>query len=183
MAHKITKTLIPDLLVLQPAIYTDQRGFFMETYNQKDFEKVTGLSPTFVQDNHSRSQKGVIRGLHFQQHHPQGKLVRVVAGAVFDVAVDIRPMSKTYSQWFGIELSAKNNKQLWIPPGFAHGFQVLTENADVLYKTTEFYDPKSETGILWNDVTLAIKWQNIAPPIISDKDLNLNTFEAMRSLF
>ena len=182
MAYKVTKTPIQDLLVLEPTVFGDERGFFMESFNQQKFNDATGSDIDFVQDNHSRSVRGVIRGLHFQKDHPQGKLVRVAQGAVFDVAVDIRPGSKTFAKWFGIELSAQNKKQLWIPPGFAHGFEVLSDVSDFLYKTTTYYDPLSELGILWCDEKLNIEWRNNGNIIISKKDKLLNSFEDMQQV-
>ena len=155
---KVTPTAIPDVLIIEPKVFGDTRGFFYESFNQKAFNEATGTNYQFVQDNHSRSSKGVLRGLHYQIQQPQGKLVRVVRGAVFDVAVDIRKRSPTFSQWVGVELSEENHKQLWIPPGCAHGFLTLSETAEFLYKTTAVYDPGSERAIIWNDARLAIDW-------------------------
>lgn len=165
-----TPTAIPDVLLLEPKVFGDSRGFFFESFNQRAFEAAVGGSVRFVQDNHSRSGRGVLRGLHYQVEQPQGKLVRVVAGAVFDVAVDIRPGSPTYGHWVGVELSADNKHQLWIPPGLAHGFLVLSDTAEFLYKTTDFYAPAHERCILWNDPELDIRWPLAGPPILSDRD-------------
>jgi dTDP-4-dehydrorhamnose 3,5-epimerase len=155
---KITRTNIPEVLVLEPKVYGDDRGFFLESFNQNAFNQATGLDVNFVQDNHSRSAKGVLRGLHYQVLQPQGKLVRVVRGAVFDVAVDIRKDSPTFGKWEGVELNEQNQKQFWVPAGFAHGFLVLSDTADFLYKTTEYYAPEFERCIAWDDVDLAIAW-------------------------
>ncbi|MDP3625773.1 MAG: dTDP-4-dehydrorhamnose 3,5-epimerase [Hydrogenophaga sp.] len=168
---KVTPTAIPDVLIIEPKVFGDERGFFFESFNQKAFNEATGLNVTFVQDNHSRSAKGVLRGLHYQVQQPQGKLVRVVRGAVFDVAVDIRQESQTFGKWVGVELSETDHKQLWVPPGFAHGFLVLSESADFLYKTTDYYAPAQERCIAWNDSALAIKWPAIdGEPCLSAKD-------------
>ncbi len=168
---KVTPTAIPDVLVIEPRVFGDARGFFFESFNRKAFHEATGLDMDFVQDNHSRSGKGVLRGLHYQVQQPQGKLVRVVRGAVFDVAVDIRPASPTFGQWAGVELSEENQCQMWIPPGLAHGFLVLSGSADVLYKTTDYYAPAHERCIRWDDGTLAIAWPlNGASPTVSAKD-------------
>ncbi len=156
---KAIPTAIPDVLVIEPRVFGDARGFFFESFNQQAFDEATGTRHRFVQDNHSRSSRGVLRGLHYQlPPHAQGKLVRVVRGAVWDVAVDIRRGSPTFGQWVGEELSEDNQRQLWIPPGFAHGFAVLSDSADFLYKTTDYYDPPSERGIAWDDPRLAIAW-------------------------
>ena len=163
-------TAIPDVIALYPKVFGDDRGFFYESYNQKVFQEATGLDVTFVQDNHSKSARNVLRGLHYQVQHPQGKLVRVVQGEVFDVAVDIRKGSKTYGQWVGELLSADNKRQLWIPPGLAHGFVVLSETAEFLYKTTDYYAPAHERCIAWNDPDLAIDWQLVGEPLLSVKD-------------
>ena len=168
---KVTPTAIADVLRLEPQLFGDERGFFFESFNQKVFEAATGVRVQFVQDNHSKSTKGVLRGLHYQAKKPQGKLVRVTQGAVFDVAVDIRPSSPTYGQWVGEVLSADNKHQLWIPPGLAHGFLVLTDTAEFLYKTTDYYAPADERCIAWDDSTLAIRWPDIGgPPLLSPKD-------------
>lgn len=168
---KITPCAIPDVLLIEPKVFGDERGFFYESFNQRDFQKITGLDLQFVQDNHSKSAKGVLRGLHYQVQQPQGKLVRVVAGEVFDVAVDIRPGSPTYGRWVGEILSADNKRELWVPPGLAHGFLVLSESAEFLYKTTDYYAPVHERAIAWNDPTLAIDWPlNGKSPLLSAKD-------------
>jgi dTDP-4-dehydrorhamnose 3,5-epimerase len=166
-----TPTAIPDVLVIEPKVFGDARGFFFESFNQRAFNQATGLDVTFVQDNHSRSAKGVLRGLHFQVQQPQGKLVRVVRGAVFDVAVDIRPGSPTLGRWVGVELTEDNHRQLWVPAGLAHGFLVLSDTADFLYKTTEYYAPEHERCIAWNDRQIGINWPDIGmPPTLSAKD-------------
>ena len=167
---KITPTTIPEVLVIEPKVFGDARGFFFESFNQKAFNEATGLDVNFVQDNHSRSTKGVLRGLHYQIHQPQGKLVRVVRGAVFDVAVDIRKGSTTFGKWEGIELTEENNKQFWVPPGFAHGFLVLSDSADFLYKTTDYYAPEFERCIAWNDPAIGINWPMQGEPSLSTKD-------------
>ena len=151
-------TRLPEVLVLEPQVFGDDRGFFMESWNQRRFDEATGLRARFVQDNHSRSPRGVLRGMHYQIEHAQGKLVRVVSGSVFDVAVDMRRSSPRFGQWVGVELDAQNKRQLWIPPGFAHGFLVLSEYADFLYKTTDYYAPEHERALAWNDPTVAIDW-------------------------
>ncbi len=168
---EIRKTKIPDVLIITPKVFTDDRGFFIETYNASNFREL-GIPDVFVQDNHSRSLRGVLRGLHYQINRPQGKLIRVVSGEVYDVVVDIRRKSQTFGKWVGEYLSAENKLQLWVPPGFAHGYYVLSENADFLYKTTDFYAPSYERTILWNDNDLLIDWPLIdgKPPIISTKD-------------
>lgn len=167
---RATPTAIPDVLVIEPKVFGDERGFFYESYNEKAFHEATGLDVRFVQDNHSKSARNVLRGLHYQVQQPQGKLVRVVQGEVFDVAVDIRKDSKTYGQWVGEILSADNKKQLWIPPGLAHGFVVLSETAEFLYKTTDYYAPAHERCIAWNDPDLAIAWPIDGIPSLSAKD-------------
>lgn len=167
---KATPTPIADVFIIEPRVFGDPRGFFFESFNQRDFNAATGTDFTFVQDNHSRSEKGVLRGLHFQVGQPQGKLVRVVRGSVFDVAVDIRRSSPTFGQWFGIELNEDNGKQLWVPPGLAHGFVVLSSSADFLYKTTDYYAPSMERCIAWNDPTLNILWPIDGEPSLSAKD-------------
>jgi len=166
---KAIATEIPDVLILEPTVYGDERGFFYESFNKKTFRTLTGRDAEFVQDNHSRSVKGVLRGLHYQIKQPQGKLVRVVSGEVFDVAVDIRKSSATLGQWVGVKLSAENKRQLWIPEGFAHGFLVLSESAEFLYKTTDYYAPEYERCILWNDADLDIQW-----PLNRDEDIRLS---------
>ena len=166
---KATRLAIPEVVLIEPKVFGDSRGFFFESFNQKAFDEATGTNHQFVQDNHSRSAKGVLRGLHYQIQQPQGKLVRVVRGAVFDVAVDIRKSSPTFGRWVGAELSEDNQHQLWVPPGFAHGFLVLSDLADFLYKTTDYYAPQYERSILWNDSDLNIDWP-IGEPILSNKD-------------
>ena len=166
----ITPTALPDVLLIEPKVFGDARGFFFESYNRRAFAEAAGLDVDFVQDNHSRSAQGVLRGLHYQIQQPQGKLVRVVAGAVFDVAVDIRKTSPTFGQWVGIELSAENKKMVWVPPGFAHGFLVLSEVAEFLYKTTDYYAPSHERTIAWNDPDIGIAWPLAGAPLLSAKD-------------
>lgn len=169
---KVTRTAIDGVLILEPEVHGDARGFFMESFNQKAFDEAVGHHVEFVQDNHSRSAKGVLRGLHYQlPPHAQGKLVRVASGSVFDVAVDIRRASPTFGRWVGTEISADNHRQLWIPPGFAHGFLVTSESADFLYKTTDYYAPQAEACVRWDDETLAIAWPDTGePPRVSAKD-------------
>lgn len=163
-------TAIPDVLIFEPKVFGDSRGFFLESYNQRAFQEATGWAPAFVQDNHSGSAQGVLRGLHYQIRQAQGKLVRVTAGEVFDVAVDIRKSSPTFGRWVGANLSAENKLQMWIPPGFAHGFLVLSEFAEVLYKTTDFYAPEHECCIRWDDAAIGIEWPLEGEPMLSSKD-------------
>lgn len=170
MPYTVTPTAIPDVLVLTPKVFGDARGFFFESFNQRDFDKATNLNLSFVQDNHSKSSHGVLRGLHYQLQHPQGKLVRVTAGEVFDVVVDLRQSSPTFGQWVGEKLSAENFKQLWIPPGFAHGFVVLSETAEFLYKTTDYWYPEYERSLLWNDAEIGIDWPIDFQPLLAQKD-------------
>lgn len=182
MGYEVTATAIADVLILQPRVFGDARGFFVESFNQRDFEAATGLRGiTFVQDNHSRSRRGVLRGLHYQlPPRAQGKLVRVARGVVWDVAVDIRRDSPTFGRWVGVELSDANQRQLWIPPGLAHGFVVLSEEADFLYKTTDYYAPELERCIRWDDPTLAIDWplQGLpAGPVLSARDAQAGALE------
>lgn len=168
---KATRTSIPDVFIIEPKVFGDARGFFFESFNQRIFNELTETDLMFVQDNHSRSARGVLRGLHYQVQQAQGKLVRVARGAVFDVAVDIRKQSATYGQWVGVELTEENQRQLWVPPGFAHGFLVLSEFADFLYKTTDYYAPQFERSMAWNDPILSIQWPHIEElPILSAKD-------------
>ncbi|WP_026735250.1 dTDP-4-dehydrorhamnose 3,5-epimerase [Fischerella sp. PCC 9605] len=167
---KIISTEIPEVLIIEPQVFQDDRGFFFESYNYQKFTDITGNLINFVQDNHSCSKQNVLRGLHYQIQQPQGKLVRVVIGSIFDVAVDIRKSSLTFGKWMGCELSAENKRQIWIPPGFAHGFVVLSEFAEVLYKTTDYYAPQYERCILWNDPDLSIDWHLSGQPILSAKD-------------
>jgi len=166
----VLPTAIPDVLILEPRVFADDRGYFFESFNQRAFDAAVGRTVTFVQDNHSVSRKNVLRGLHCQDPRPQGKLVRVVRGAVFDVAADIRPESPTCGRWVGVELTAANRRQLWVPPGLAHGFLVLSEEAEFLYKTTDFYAPSCERCLRWDDPTLAIRWPLTAPPLLSPRD-------------
>ncbi|GMM89475.1 dTDP-4-dehydrorhamnose 3,5-epimerase [Vibrio fortis] len=168
---KVIDTRIPDVKIIEPSVFGDERGFFMETWNQKQFEdQVTGKPTKFVQDNHSKSKKGILRGLHYQTVNTQGKLVRVVSGEVFDVAVDIRKGSPTFGKWVGEYLSADNKRQLWIPEGFAHGFYVISDEAEFVYKCTDYYNPRAEVSIKWDDHQIAIKWPITVTPILSDKD-------------
>ncbi|GBG12950.1 dTDP-4-dehydrorhamnose 3,5-epimerase [Novimethylophilus kurashikiensis] len=167
---RIIPTEIPDVLLLEPKVFGDDRGFFFESYNENQFFAATGLRPRFVQDNHSRSARNVLRGLHYQIRQPQCKLVRVVAGEVFDVAVDLRKSSPTFGRWAGALLSAENKRQLWIPEGFAHGFLVLSETADFLYKTTDFYAPEHERCVQWDDPAIGIQWALQGEPMLSAKD-------------
>ncbi len=173
---KVVPTSIPDVLLLEPNVFGDARGFFLESYNRRAFGEATGLDIEFVQDNHSRSARNVLRGLHYQIHQPQGKLVRVVAGAVFDVVVDLRKSSATFGRWVGFTLSAVDKRMAWIPAGFAHGFVVLSDFAEFLYKTTDYYAPQHEKSVLWNDAEIGIQWPLKAPPILSAKDARGNTF-------
>lgn len=173
----VVKTAIPDVLILEPKVYGDSRGFFFESFNEKIFREATGVKTQFVQDNHSRSARGVLRGLHYQIEQPQGKLVRCTQGEVFDVAVDIRRDSPTFGRWVGEILSAENKRQLWVPPGLAHGFLVLSEGAEFLYKTTEYYAPQLERAIIWNDPDLGIDWPLEGElPLLSPKDSSASTF-------
>ena len=174
---KIIDTKIPDVKIIEPDVFGDERGFFMETWHEEKFAEL-GLSLNFVQDNHSRSQQGILRGLHYQTKQTQGKLVRVTAGSVYDVAVDIRKSSPTFGQHIGVELSAENHRMLWVPPQFAHGFYVMSESADFQYKCTNFYDPDSEHSIFWNDKTLNINWPLVddMPPLLAPKDKAGTTF-------
>ncbi len=170
MPYTVTPTAIPDVLILEPKVFGDARGFFYESFNARDFAQATGLAVNFVQDNHSKSSKGVLRGLHYQIQHPQGKLVRVVQGEVFDVAVDMRQSSPTFGQWVGEHLSADNHRQLWVPPGFAHGFVVLSDSAEFLYKTTDYWFPEHERSLLWNDPAVGIEWPLDGAPQLAAKD-------------
>jgi dTDP-4-dehydrorhamnose 3,5-epimerase len=164
-----SSTSLPGVVILEPKVFGDDRGFFYESFNRRRFKELTGCDPDFVQDNHSKSAKNVLRGLHYQIAHAQGKLVRVVAGEVFDVSVDIRRSSPTFGQWLGVTLSADNKRQLWIPPGFAHGFVVTSDSAEFLYKTTDYWAPEHERCILWNDPAIGIRWPTAAP-LLSEKD-------------
>lgn len=180
---KVIETSIPDVKIIEPAVFGDERGFFMETWNQKKFEQeVSGKPTTFVQDNHSKSKKGILRGLHYQTENTQGKLVRVVSGEVFDVAVDIRKDSDTFGQWVGVYLSSENKRQLWVPEGFAHGFYVTSDEAEFVYKCTDFYNPKAEVSIAWNDPKIGIDWPVIEEPSLSVKDKNGQDFSSCSRL-
>ena len=171
MPYTVTQTALPDVLILEPKVFGDERGFFYESFNQRDFQKATGLNVNFVQDNHSRSSQGVLRGLHYQIQHPQGKLVRVTLGSVFDVAVDLRRSSPMFGKWVGVELSADNKRQLWVPPGFAHGFLVTSDYAEFLYKTTDYWYPEHERSLLWSDLAVGIQWPSIQQAIkLAEKD-------------
>jgi dTDP-4-dehydrorhamnose 3,5-epimerase len=178
MPYTVTKTKLPEVLILEPKVFGDERGFFFESFNQRDFQQCTGLDVNFVQDNHSKSSQGVLRGLHYQIHHPQGKLVRVTQGAVFDVAVDIRKSSPNFGKWVGVELSAYNNRQLWVPPGFAHGFLVTSETAEFLYKTTDYWYPKYERSLLWCDPAIDIQWPLVAEAKLAAKDQAAHSLSA-----
>lgn len=177
---KVTATSIQDVKIIEPVVFGDERGFFMETWNQNKFEeKVTGCQTLFVQDNHSKSKKGILRGLHFQSENTQGKLVRVIAGEVFDVAVDVRKNSPTFGQWVGVYLSAENKRQLWIPKGFAHGFYVTQDDTEFVYKCTDFYNPSAEHSIIWNDPVIDINWPLDGEPQLSVKDSQGKNFTDM----
>jgi dTDP-4-dehydrorhamnose 3,5-epimerase len=182
---KVIDTNIADVKIIEPIVFGDERGFFMETWNQTKFEElVTGTKTSFVQDNHSKSKKGILRGLHYQSENTQGKLVRVGVGSVFDVAVDVRKNSPTCGQWVGVELTAENKRQLWIPEGFAHGFYVLSESAEFIYKCTDYYNPKAEHSICWDDPDLNITWPIApdAPLVLSDKDMQGLSFKKFMGL-
>lgn len=167
---QVIQTAIPDVLIIEPKVFGDDRGFFYESFNQKSFEELTGVKANFVQDNHSKSAINVLRGLHYQIQQPQGKLVRVAVGEVFDVAVDLRRQSSTFGQWVGVVLSAENKRQLWVPPGFGHGFLVLKEGTEFLYKTTDYYAPQHERCVRWDDPAIGIEWPIIGSPVLSAKD-------------
>jgi len=170
MPYTVIPTKLPEVLILEPKVFGDARGFFFESFNARDFTQCTGLNVEFVQDNHSKSAKGVLRGLHYQVQHAQGKLVRVSHGEVFDVAVDLRRSSPTFGQWDGVMLSADNKRQLWIPPGFAHGFLVTSDSAEFLYKTTDYWHPQYERSLLWSDANIGIDWPTTLPPLLAEKD-------------
>lgn len=170
MNLNVVQTALPEVLILEPKVFGDERGFFMESFNARQFEQATGLKREFVQDNHSKSARNVLRGLHYQIQHPQGKLVRVVAGQVFDVAVDLRKSSPNFGQWVGVTLSAENKRQLWVPEGFAHGFVVTSDYAEFLYKTTDYWYPEFERSLLWSDPALAIEWPISGQPLVAAKD-------------
>jgi dTDP-4-dehydrorhamnose 3,5-epimerase len=180
---KVTPTALPEVLLLEPKCFGDERGFFMESFNQRQFDEAVGCPVSFVQDNHSRSTRGVLRGLHYQlPPHAQGKLVRVVSGAVFDVAVDMRRNSPAFGRWVGEELSEANHRQLWIPPGFAHGFLVLSETADFLYKTTDYYAPQAEASVRWDAPEIGIAWPSLGVPMqLSEKDRQASSFAEART--
>jgi len=178
MPYTVTPTVLPDVLILEPKVFGDDRGFFFESFNARDFAQLTGLDVQFVQDNHSRSAKNVLRGLHYQIQHPQGKLVRVTQGAVFDVAVDMRRSSPTFGKWAGVELSADNKRQLWVPPGFAHGFVVLSDTAEFLYKTTDYWFPEFERSLRWNDPQVDIAWPIQEEPQLAKKDAEGSPFSS-----
>lgn len=167
----VTPTAIPDVLIIEPRVFADHRGFFVETFNARDFGEATGLDVQFVQDNHSASMRGVLRGMHYQVVRPQGKLVRATAGEILDVAVDLRRSSPTFKQWVAVELSAANHRQLWVPPGFAHGFLVVSERAEVQYKTTEYWYPEHDRSLAWNDPTIGIEWPLAGEPTLAGKDV------------
>lgn len=167
---KVTATSVPEVLIMEPKIFGDERGFFFESFNQREFEELVGAPINFVQDNHSKSARNVLRGLHYQIRQPQGKLVRVIAGEVFDVAVDIRKSSLTFGRWVGVTLSSENKRQLWIPAGFAHGFLVTSESAEFLYKTTDYWAPEHERCIAWDDLSIGIEWPSNGQPVLSAKD-------------
>lgn len=182
---KVIETNIPEVKLIEPTVFGDERGFFMETWSQKQFEElVTGKPTSFVQDNHSKSKQGILRGLHFQTENTQGKLVRVVSGEVFDVAVDIREGSATFGQWVGVYLSAENKRQMWVPEGFAHGFYVTSEEAEFVYKCTDYYNPKAEHSIAWNDPDIGVEWpiNEGIEPLLSEKDREALLLESARSL-
>lgn len=179
----VIDTNIPDVKIIEPQVFGDERGFFMETWQQKKFEDlVTGKPTQFVQDNHSKSSKGILRGLHYQTENTQGKLVRVVSGEVFDVAVDVRKESPTFGLWVGVYLSAENKRQLWVPEGFAHGFYVISEEAEFVYKCTDYYNPSAEHSILWNDPKIGIDWPLFKEPRLSLKDKNANVLDEIEQL-
>ncbi len=177
---KVTETALPGVLIIEPKVYGDERGFFVETFQQQRYRDMAGISLPFVQDNHSRSGRGVLRGLHAQRNHPQGKLVRVARGEVFDVAVDINPRSPHFGKWVGATLSDTNGRQLWIPPGYAHGFAVMSEFADFEYKCTDFYHPEDEVGVIWSDPEIGIDWP-IKDPLVSAKDTALPSLAQIRA--
>jgi dTDP-4-dehydrorhamnose 3,5-epimerase len=183
MQYAVTQTSLPEVLILEPEVFGDDRGFFFESYNKREFQQAIGLDVNFVQDNHSKSGHGVLRGLHYQIRHPQGKLVRVVHGTVFDVAVDMRRSSPNFGKWVGVELSSENKRQLWVPQGFAHGFLVLSDFAEFLYKTTDYWYPEHERSLLWSDVTVGIQWPINDEPKLASKDaagrvlFNADTFD------
>ncbi|KML46356.1 dTDP-4-dehydrorhamnose 3,5-epimerase [Burkholderia cepacia] len=172
MAIQVTATALPEVKIIEPKVFGDARGYFYESFNAREFAEHVAAGVEFVQDNHSRSAKGVLRGLHYQIQHAQGKLVRVTHGEVFDVAVDIRRSSRTFGKWVGVHLSAENKRQMWVPPGFAHGFAVLSETAEFLYKTTDYWFPEHERCLLWNDVQIGVAWPLDGEPVLASKDAN-----------
>ena len=174
---KVTATKLAGVVIIEPDVFGDERGFFLESYHEEKYQTEVGIEDRFVQDNHSRSSKGVLRGLHFQKTKPQGKLVRVTDGEVFDVAVDINPTSQTFKQWVGVTLSGTNHTQFYVPPGYAHGFLVLSDSADFQYKCTEFYYPEDDAGIIWNDSEIGIEWPIDIEPLVSEKDAKLPTID------
>ena len=177
---KVTQSELPGVVVIEPKIFGDERGFFLESFHAERYQALAGISARFVQDNHSRSRRGVLRGLHAQKQHPQGKLVRVARGEIYDVVADVDPRSATFGRWVGVTLSDTNHRQLWIPPGYAHGFVVTSEIADFEYKCTDYYHPESETGVIWSDPDLNIAWP-IEDPVLSDKDRRLPTLASLTS--
>lgn len=181
MPYTVTPTALADVLILEPKVFGDARGFFFESFNARDFAQATGVEAEFVQDNHSKSRQGVLRGLHYQISHPQGKLVRVTQGEVFDVAVDLRRSSPGFGHWVGVHLSADNHRQLWVPPGFAHGFLVLSETAEFLYKTTDYWYPEHERSLRWNDPALAIDWPVQGEPLLAAKDAQASTLDTAQT--
>lgn len=178
MNLNVIQTALPEVLILEPKVFGDERGFFMESFNARHFEQATGLKREFVQDNHSKSARNVLRGLHYQIQHPQGKLVRVVAGEVFDVAVDLRKSSPNFGKWVGVRLSAENKRQLWVPEGFAHGFVVTSDSAEFLYKTTDYWYPEFDRSLLWCDADIGIEWPLSDMPLLADKDAAGQTLAA-----
>lgn len=181
MPYTVTPTALADVLILEPKVFGDARGFFFESFNARDFAQATGVQAEFVQDNHSKSRQGVLRGLHYQIEHAQGKLVRVVQGEVFDVAVDLRQSSPCFGRWVGVHLSADNHRQLWVPPGFAHGFVVLSETAEFLYKTTDYWYPEHERSLRWNDPAVAIDWPVQGEPLLAAKDAQAPTLDTAQT--
>jgi dTDP-4-dehydrorhamnose 3,5-epimerase len=177
MNLNVIQTALPEVLILEPKVFGDERGFFMESFNARNFEEATGLKREFVQDNHSKSARNVLRGLHYQIQHPQGKLVRVVAGEVFDVAVDMRKSSPNFGKWVGVHLSAENKRQLWLPEGFAHGFVVTSDSAEFLYKTTDYWYPEFDRSLLWSDPAIGIEWPIEGEPTLADKDAQAKTLQ------
>jgi dTDP-4-dehydrorhamnose 3,5-epimerase len=178
---KVTRGQLPDVLVIEPRVFGDDRGFFLESYNRRAFREATGVDADFVQDNHSRSAVNVLRGLHYQLRQPQGKLVRVVAGEVFDVAVDLRRSSPNYGRWMGLHLSAENKRMMWIPPGFAHGFLAMVDSTEVIYKATDYYAPEHERCVIWEDPDIGIDWPLAGVPVVSAKDIRGTAFKLAES--